>query len=74
MMLSSVAVKTVPAGTTPMPLVMFKVGALSRSTGSMRSNTAAALDAAHPTAPWHSNRRLNLDRLPAAVCPKLAGR
>ncbi len=73
MMLSRVTVETVAAGTAPVPLVMLKVGTLPRGTSPMGSNAATALNATHSAAAGHANRHLNLDRLPAAVCPKLAG-
>ncbi len=73
-MWSMIAIKTVAAGTAPVPLVMLKVGTLPRGTSPMGSNAAAAFDAPHLAAAGHSNRRLNLDRLPPAVCPQLAGR
>jgi hypothetical protein len=46
-MWSRVAIKAIAAGTTPMSLVMFKVGALPGGTSTMRSHAAAALNAAH---------------------------
>ncbi len=72
MMLSRIAVETVPAGTIPVPLMMFEVGTLPRGTSPMSSNAAAALDAPHSATAGHLNRRLDLNRLPSAVCPKFA--
>ena len=72
-MLSRVAVETIAAGTAPVSLVMLEVGTLPRGTSPVGSNAAAALDASHSAAAGHPNRRLDLDRLPAAACPKLAG-
>jgi hypothetical protein len=72
MMLSRIAVETVTAGTTPVPLMMFEMGTLPGGTSPMSSNAAAALDAPHSAAAGHLNRRLDLNRLLSAVCPKFA--